>query len=255
MARIDDANRRILTKKFELGLFEDPLADRGYMKSVGGADHRALARRAVAKSQVLLKNSKSVLPFGAATDKIFVAGRSADDIGRQSGGWTVTWQGEAGDITPGTTILEGVREVAGPSVKVDYGRDGKGIDDTYDAAIAVVGEDPYAEYHGDRTGGLGLAAADVKTIERLQAADVPVIVVLVSGRPLDIAPRLSGWDALVASWLPGTEGAGVADVLFGKAAPTGKLPVTWMSDAAQQPINRGDPEKPLFPFGYGLSYN
>ncbi|MBE1537748.1 glycoside hydrolase family 3 protein [Actinomadura algeriensis] len=255
MSRIDDANRRILTKKFELGLFEDPMADRSYLKSVGGADHRVLARRAVAKSQVLLKNSKNVLPLGAAADKIFVAGRGADDIGRQSGGWTVTWQGEPGDITPGTTILEGVREVAGPSVKVDYGRDGKGIDDSYDAAIAVVGEDPYAEYHGDRTGGLGLDDVDLRTIERLQAADVPVIVVLVSGRPLDVAQRLSGWDALVASWLPGTEGAGVADVLFGKVAPTGRLPVTWMSDAGQQPINRGDGEKPLFPFGYGLTYN
>ncbi|MFV2175586.1 glycoside hydrolase family 3 protein [Actinomadura sp. LOL_016] len=255
MARIDDANRRILTKKFELGLFEDPLADRRYMKSVGGAEHRALARDAVAKSQVVLKNSGGVLPFGATTGKVFVAGRSADDIGRQSGGWTVTWQGKPGDITPGTTILEGIREVAGSAVKVDYGSDGQGIDDSYDAAIAVVGEDPYAEYHGDRTGGLGLDDADLRTIERLQAADVPVIVVLVSGRPLDIAQRLPGWDALVASWLPGTEGAGVADVLFGRTAPTGRLPVTWMSAAAQQPINEGDGQTPLFPFGYGLTYN
>ncbi|QFG20842.1 glycoside hydrolase family 3 protein [Actinomadura sp. WMMB 499] len=254
MARIDDANRRILTKKFELGLFENPMADRRHLGSVGGAGHRALARGAVARSQVLLKNSQDVLPFGPAHDKIFVAGRSADDIGRQSGGWTVTWQGKPGGITPGTTILEGIREVAGPGVEVGYGRDGKGIDDSYDAAIAVVGEDPYAEYHGDRTGGLGLDDADVRTIERLRAADVPVIVVLVSGRPMDVAQRLPGWDALVAAWLPGTEGGGVADVLFGRSAPTGRLPVTWMSDADQQPINQGDGKKPLFPFGYGLTY-
>ncbi|MFD0903647.1 glycoside hydrolase family 3 protein [Actinomadura sediminis] len=255
MARIDDANRRILTKKFELGLFEKPMADRRQAAVVGGADHRALARRAVAKSQVLLKNSGDVLPLGATEDKILVAGRSADDIGRQSGGWTITWQGEPGDITPGTSILEGIREVADSDTKVEYSRDGSGIDDSFDAAIAVVGEDPYAEYHGDRTGGLGLDETDVRTIERLQAADVPVIVVLVSGRPLDVAQRLPDWDALVASWLPGTEGAGVADVLFGEIAPTGRLPVTWQADADQQPINRGDGKKPLFPFGYGLTYD
>ncbi|WP_245592408.1 glycoside hydrolase family 3 protein [Actinomadura rifamycini] len=254
LARIDDANRRILTKKFELGLFERPMADRRLLGAVGGAAHRALARRAVAKSQVLLKNSGDVLPLGATDDKILVAGRSADDIGRQSGGWTVTWQGEPGDTTPGTTILEGVRRVADSDTEVVYSADGSGVDDSYDAAIAVVGEDPYAEYHGDRTGDLGLDEADVKTIERLRAADVPVIVVLVSGRPLDVAGRLSGWDALVASWLPGTEGAGVADVLFGETAPTGRLPVTWPSDSRQQPINRGDGKKPLFPFGYGLGY-
>ncbi|RKS68818.1 beta-glucosidase [Actinomadura pelletieri DSM 43383] len=251
MTRVDDANRRILTKKFQLGLFERPMADRSYLATVGGAAHRKLARRAVAASQVLLKND-GVLPLDDE-DKIFVAGDSAHDIGMQSGGWTITWQGKAGPITPGTTILDGIREVA-PSATVTYGKDGTGIDGSYDAAVAVVGERPYAEYHGDRTGDLGLDAGDLKTIDRLRAAGVPVVVVLVSGRPLDIAKQLSGWDALVAAWLPGTEGGGVADVLFGRTAPTGRLPVTWMRDGGQQPINRGDGKRPLFPFGHGLTY-
>ncbi|TDB75391.1 beta-glucosidase, partial [Actinomadura sp. KC216] len=254
MSRIDDANRRILTKKFELGLFERPLADRSYLKTVGSAAHRGLARRAVAASQVLLKNDDDVLPLDDE-DKVFVAGRSADDIGMQSGGWTITWQGEPGPITPGTTILDGIRKAADPSATVAHSRDGKGIDPSYDAAIAVVGEKPYAEYHGDRTGGLGLDAEDLETIDRLRDAGVPVIVVLVSGRPLDIAAQLPRWDALVAAWLPGTEGAGVADVLYGDADPTGRLPVTWMRDAGQQPINRGDGKRPLFPYGFGLDYD
>ncbi|WP_255205854.1 glycoside hydrolase family 3 N-terminal domain-containing protein [Actinomadura sp. BRA 177] len=254
MERIDDANRRILTKKFELGLFEHPMADRRYLKTIGSAEHRKLARRAVAESQVLLKNKDDVLPLDD-DDKIFVAGRSADDIGMQSGGWTITWQGEPGPITPGTTILDGIRKVADPDATVTYSKDGTGIDSSYDAAIAVVGETPYAEYHGDRTGDLTLDDADMKTIDRLRAAGVPVIVVLVSGRPLDVAKELPQWDALVEAWLPGTEGEGVADVLYGDADPRGKLPVTWMRSSDQEPINKGDGKKPLFPFGYGLTYD
>jgi beta-glucosidase len=118
----------------------------------------------------------------------------------------------------------------------------------------VVGEEPYAEYHGDRPGGLALDEEDAATVERLRASGVPVAVVLVSGRPLDVASRLGGWNALVAAWLPGTEGAGVADVLFGDVRPSGKLPVTWPRDGAQEPVNRGDGKEPLFPFGYGLGY-
>ncbi|MDL4774927.1 glycoside hydrolase family 3 protein [Actinomadura xylanilytica] len=254
MSRIDDANRRILTKKVELGLFERPLTDRRYTATVGGAEHRALAREAVAESQVLLKNAGNVLPLKSRDNKIFVAGKSADDIGIQSGGWTITWQGSAGPITPGTTIRQGIEQGAGRGTKVTYSKDGSGIDRSYKAAVAVVGELPYAEGMGDRPAGMGLDAADLKTLATLRAAGVPVIVVLVSGRPLDIAAQLPGWDALVASWLPGTEGRGVADVLFGAAEPSGRLPMTWMASADQQPINRGDGKKPLFPYGYGLTY-
>jgi beta-glucosidase len=253
MSRIDDANRRILTQKFELGLFEHPFADRAYAATIGDAAHRDLARQAVRESQVLLRNENDVLPL-AKGGQIFVAGKSADDIGNQSGGWTLTWQGASGDTVPGTTILDGIKQVAGPGTTITYARDGAGIDRTYRAAIAVVGETPYAEYEGDRTDDLTLDAEDRAVLARLRAAGVPVIVVLVSGRPLDISAEVAGWDALVAAWLPGTEGAGVADVLFGDYAPTGRLPVTWPRSASQEPINDGDGKTGLYAYGYGLTY-
>jgi len=253
MSRIDDANRRILTKKFELGLFERPFTDRRFTPTVGSAEHRALARQAVRQSQVLLKN-EGVLPLAKRHNRIFVAGKNADDIGNQSGGWTITWQGSSGPITPGTTILQGIRNAVGRGSTVTFDAGGAGIDPSYDVAVAVVGETPYAEFMGDRPDGMGLDATDLATLERLQASGVPVVVVLVSGRPLDIADQLPGWDALLAAWLPGTEGDGVADVLFGDHAPTGRLPMTWMQSAEQQPINEGDGQTPLFPFGFGLTY-
>jgi beta-glucosidase len=254
LARIDDANRRILTRKFDLGLFEQPYADRSFAATIGGTAHRALARDAVRKSQVLLKNSGGVLPLSKAGGKIFVAGRSADDVGNTSGGWTLSWKGSSGNTVPGTTVLSGIRAAVGTATTVTYQRDGTGIDSSYRAAIAVVGETPYAEGAGDRPGSMSLDATDLATLNRLRASGVPVVVVLVSGRPLDIAAQLGGWNALLAAWLPGTEGAGVADVLFGDYAPTGKLPVTWMRSASQQPINEGDGQAELFPYGYGLTY-
>ncbi|MEU6262395.1 glycoside hydrolase family 3 protein [Saccharopolyspora shandongensis] len=254
MERIDDANRRILTKKFELGLFERPFTDRSLTGTVGSAEHRELAREAVRESQVLLKNDGNVLPLAKDGGKIFVAGKNADDIGNQSGGWTISWQGSSGPITPGTTILRGIQQAVSPGTEVTYDRNGNGIDGSYRAAIAVVGETPYAEGEGDRPEGMGLDEEDQATLARLQESGVPVIVVTVSGRPLDIAADLPKWDALLAAWLPGTEGAGVADVLFGDHNPTGTLPMTWMAGADQQPINDGDGQKPLFPYGYGLNY-
>ncbi|MQY14484.1 Beta-hexosaminidase [Streptomyces sp. RB5] len=254
MSRIDDANRRILTKKFELGLFEHPLTDRSYTGTVGSAAHRDLARQAVRESQVLLKNDGGVLPL-AKSGKLFVAGKSADDIGNQSGGWTMSWQGHSGDITPGTTVLEGIRAAVTDPSRVTFDRYGNGIDGSYTAAVAVVGETPYAEGRGDRTGAMGLDTEDLQTLTRLRASGVPVVVVLVSGRPLDIAAQLPDWPALVAAWLPGTEGGGVSDVLFGDYRPTGKLPMTWMRSVSQQPINVADGKDPLFEYGYGLTYD
>ncbi|MFD8493713.1 glycoside hydrolase family 3 protein [Amycolatopsis sp. NPDC059657] len=250
MARIDDANRRILTKKFELGLFEKPLTDRRLTSTIGSKEHRALARQAVRESQVLLKNEHGVLPLNKH-EKVFVAGKNANDIGNQAGGWTVGWQGTSGPVTPGTTILQGMQKA---SKNVTFSKDGTGIDKSYDVAVAVVGETPYAEGKGDRPQGMGLDQTDLDTLKKLKDSGVPTVVVLVSGRPLDIAAQLPDWDGLVASWLPGTEGDGVSDVLFGAYNPTGKLPVTWMKSADQQPINVGDGQTPLFPFGYGLRY-
>ena len=254
-ARVDDANRRILTKKFELGLFERPLTDRSYTSTVGNAAHRALARQAVRESQVVLKNAGSILPLARDNNRIFVAGKNADNIGHQSGGWTISWQGGSGNVTPGTTILQGIRNTVGSSTTVTYSSNGSGIDSSYRAAIAVVGETPYAEGVGDRPGAMGLDTTDLNTIATLRAAGVPVVVVLVSGRPLDIASQLANWNALVEAWLPGTEGQGVADILFGVAQPTGKLPMTWMSSVNQQPINDGDGQTPLYPLGLGLTYS
>src|SRR6266542_1931342 len=254
MSRIDDANRRILTKKFELGLFEHPLTDRSWTSSVGSAAHRDVAREAVRKSQVLLKNRFGVLPLPKTAPKYFVAGKNADDIGNQSGGWTITWQGSSGATTPGTTILQGIRAAVSAGTTVTYNRDGFGIDGSYKAAIAVVGETPYAEGVGDRPGSMSLDSTDLAVLSRLKAAGVPVVVVLVSGRPLDIAAQLGDWDALVAAWLPGTEGRGVADVLFSDYNPTGKLRVTWMNSVSQQPINVGDGKTPLFAFGAGQRF-
>ncbi|HEU4423173.1 MAG TPA: carbohydrate-binding protein, partial [Pilimelia sp.] len=254
MARIDDANRRILTKKFELGLFERPLTDRTWTSTVGSAAHRTLARQAVRESQVVLKNAGNILPLARDNNRIFVAGKNADNIGHQSGGWTISWQGGSGAITPGTTILQGIRNTVGASTTVTFSANGSGINNTYQAAIAVVGETPYAEGAGDRPGSMGLDSTDLNTLNTLRASGVPVVVVLVSGRPMDIAAQLPDWNALVAAWLPGTEGQGVADILFGVAQPTGKLPMTWMQSASQQPINDGDGKTPLFPYGFGLSY-
>ncbi|MFE1193992.1 glycoside hydrolase family 3 N-terminal domain-containing protein [Streptomyces olivaceoviridis] len=253
-SRIDDANRRILTKKFQLGLFERPFTDRSYTPTVGSAAHRELARQAVRASQVLLKNEGGVLPLQKSA-KLFVAGKSADDIGNQSGGWTVGWQGRSGPVTDGTTVLEGIRAAVTDPSRVTYDRYGNGIDSSYRAAVAVVGETPYAEGRGDRPGGLGLDQEDLQTLARLRASGVPVVVVLVSGRPLDVSGRLPDWTALLAAWLPGTEGAGVSDVLFGDYAPTGKLPVSWPRTSSQEPVNDGDGKDPLFPYGYGLTYS
>ncbi|SEB32291.1 beta-glucosidase [Amycolatopsis tolypomycina] len=250
MSRIDDANRRILTKKFELGLFEHPLTDRRLLNTIGSRPHRDLARQAVRESQVLLKNEGHVLPLGKRS-KIFVAGKSADDLGNQSGGWTVGWQGTSGPVIPGTSILQGMRQ---KSANVTFAKDGTGIDAGYDVAVAVVGETPYAEGKGDRPQGMGLDATDLATLQKLKDSGVPTVVVLVSGRPLDITAQLPDWAGLVASWLPGSEGQGVADVLFGDYNPTGKLPVTWMRGADQQPINAGDGKPALFPYGFGLRY-
>jgi beta-glucosidase len=255
MSRIDDANRRILTKKFQLGLFEHPLTDRTFTSSVGSAAHRSLARTAVARSQVVLKNAGNVLPLARDNNKIFVAGKNADNVGNQSGGWTVSWQGGSGNTTPGTSILQGIRNTVGSSTTVTFNQNGSGIDSSYKVAVAVVGETPYAEGQGDRPGAMGLDSADLNTINTLRASGVPVVVLLVSGRPLDIAAQLPNWNALVASWLPGTEGQGVADVLFGAVQPTGKLPVTWPSSAGQEPINDGDGKAPLFAYGFGLTYS
>ncbi|MFJ9502342.1 glycoside hydrolase family 3 N-terminal domain-containing protein [Streptomyces anulatus] len=253
-ARIDDAVARILTQKFRLGLFEKPYADTTHLEKVGSAEHRAVAREAVAKSQVLLKNEGAVLPI-APGQKVYVAGSNADDIGNQAGGWTISWQGSSGATTTGTTILEGMRKAARTPESVTFSRDASAATDGYDVGVVVVGETPYAEGIGDVGNGhdLELTAADRAAVDKVCAA-MKCAVLVVSGRPQLIGDRLGDMDALVASWLPGSEGDGVADVLYGRHAFTGQLPVTWPKAEAQLPINVGDAAyDPQFPYGWGLT--
>ncbi|SEC45021.1 beta-glucosidase [Streptomyces sp. 2131.1] len=250
-SRIDDAVSRILTQKFELGLFEKPYADTSNLEKIGSAEHRAVAREAAAKSQVLLKNDGGVLPL-KSSQKVYVAGSNADDIGNQAGGWTVSWQGSSGAITPGTTILSAMKKDA---ASVTYSKDASADTAGYDVGVVVVGETPYAEGIGDVGNGhdLELSDADKAAVDKVCAA-MKCAVLIVSGRPQLIGDRLGDIDALVASWLPGTEGDGVADVLFGKRAFTGQLPVTWPKSEAQLPINVGDKAyDPQFPYGWGLT--
>jgi beta-glucosidase len=265
MARIDDAVRRILRQKFRLGLFEQPFTAPDRLGEVGSAAHRALARRAVAETQVLLKNSGGLLPL-APRGRVYVAGRNADNIGNQAGGWTIQWQGVSGDIVPGTTILEGIREVA-PQAQVTFSEDASAPMTGADVGIVVVGETPYSEGFGDIGGpecgfcspaqleekSLSLQAGDRAVIDKVCGAISKCVVLVVSGRPQVLTDQIGQMDALVASWLPGSEGAGVADVLFGRRPFTGRLSMTWPRTEAQVPINVGDADyRPLFPFGWGL---
>jgi beta-glucosidase len=248
-SRIDDAVRRILRIKFRAGLFEHPYTDRTLLSSFGSAEHRAVAREAVRKSLVLLKTSNDVLPI-AKNANVFVAGSSANSLTRQCGGWTISWQGMPSEIsTTGTTILQGIQNTCTGSVTFSAngtGAAGHGV------AIVVVGETPYAEGSGDRT-DLPLSSTDITTINTVRDSGTPYIIVLVSGRPMIITSQIADADAFVAAWLPGTEGQGVADVLFGDYGFTGKLSFSWPSSMSQIPINIGDSNyNPLFPFGFGI---
>ncbi|CAA0403960.1 unnamed protein product [Arabidopsis thaliana] len=259
MSRIDDAVKRILRVKFTMGLFENPIADHSLAKKLGSKEHRELAREAVRKSLVLLKNGenadKPLLPLPKKANKILVAGTHADNLGYQCGGWTITWQGLNGNnLTIGTTIIAAVKKTVDPKTQVIYNQN----PDTnfvkagdFDYAIVAVGEKPYAEGFGDST-NLTISEPGPSTIGNV-CASVKCVVVVVSGRPVVMQPYISNIDALVAAWLPGTEGQGVADVLFGDYGFTGKLARTWFKTVDQLPMNVGDPHyDPLYPFGFGL---
>ncbi|TWT97753.1 Periplasmic beta-glucosidase precursor [Botrimarina colliarenosi] len=256
MARIDDAVRRILRVKAAMGLLDSdyqPGVDAQAGAEFGSSNRRDLAREAVQKSLVLLKNT-GIAPLRPDAGRVHVAGAKADDLGVQCGGWTIDWQGQPGDVTTGgTTLLQGVRDVASEA-EVTFDADGANAAGA-DYAIVVVGEPPYAEGFGDDA-DLELPAEDLAVIRRVREAGVPMVLVVLSGRPvvLDEA-TVDGADAIVAAWLPGTEGAGVADVLFGQTKPTGTLSFTWPRSAAQHPINEGDESyDPFFPYGHGLTY-
>jgi beta-glucosidase len=252
-ARIDDAVSRILTQKFKLGLFEHPYADRTNASSIGDAAHRAVARQAAAESQVLLKNA-GVLPL-SPTANVYVAGGNADDLGNQTGGWTVTWQGASGNHDVGTTILQGMQADA-PNAHFTFSANASAATAGSDVGVVVVGETPYAEGVGDIGNGHtdDLSTADKAAVDKVCAA-MKCVVLIVSGRPLNIASIQGEAGAIVASWLPGTEGAGVADTLFGLKPFTGRLPESWakLVNTTTTPVNVGDQTyDPLYPYGWGL---
>ncbi|CAN6237030.1 unnamed protein product [Urochloa humidicola] len=247
-----------------MGLFEHPYADASLAGELGKQEHRDIAREAVRKSLVLLKNGKPgdkpllPLPKKPHGGSILVAGSHADDLGSQCGGWTITWQGLTGNnLTAGTTILDGIKravEPAGTGVVYSENPDAGFVQQNkakFDYAIVVVGEPPYSEQFGDNL-NLTIPAPGPAIIENV-CGSIKCVVVLVSGRPLVVEPYIGVIDALVAAWLPGTEGQGVADVLFGDYGFTGKLSRTWFRSVDQLPMNVGDEHyDPLFPFGFGL---
>ncbi len=256
MSRIDDAVKRILRVKFAMGLMDPSrshLADRKLHAQFGSPAHRNVARECVRASLVLLKNEKRVLPASKRLSRIHVAGKSADDIGNQCGGWTISWQGKSGlNTTGGTTILKAVQETVSSSTKITYSKDGSDAAGA-DLGIVVIGETPYAEWMGDRQ-TLELSEEDVAVVEKMKQAGMPLVVVLISGRPIIIDKIVDKADALVAAWLPGTEGRGVTDLLFGDFRFVGKLSFSWPRSMDQIPINVGDKDyNPLFKYGFGLT--
>jgi len=278
--RIDDAVRRILTVKMTYGLFERPRpSERPWSNhaSFGSAAHREVAREAVRQSLVLLENKASILPLKKDA-RILVAGKNAHNLGHQCGGFTVQWQGSSGNelIEGGTSVWDGIHALAPNAVLSEDGS--AAASGAFDVAIVVIGESPYAEGLGDIRVNTGsdwgsisvrpeielkpyshsmvlsdVHPEDLETIRAIRAKGIPVVTVLISGRPLVVNEELEASTAFVAAWLPGSEGGGVADVLFGDYAFSGKLSFSWPKSDFDNP-NRGDADyDPLFAFGYGLS--
>lgn len=250
LSRVEDACRRILRVKAALGLFDHPFGDPALLPRVGCAAHRAVSREAVSKSQVLLKNEGATLPLAPGISRLLIAGAAADDIGLQCGGWTIEWQGGRGAITTGTTLLQGITEIVVPSSSVIYRPDGEFEGERGDVGIVVLSEPPYCEGEGDRS-DLSLSAEEVALVMRVRRHCDRLVLIIYSGRPLIIGDVLDSCDAVVASWLPGTEAGGVADVLFGKQPFTGRLPYEWPATMDQVSARNG--QAPLFALSYGLT--
>ena len=249
--RINDAVYRILKVKYMMGLFDDPYADRRYIKDFGSKKHKNVAREAVRKSIVMLKND-NILPISKNINHIHVAGIGANDIGMQCGGWTMEWQGKMGDITEGTTILEGIKSTVSKNTNITYDINGENGENA-NIGIVVIGEKPYAEGVGDKE-FLYISEEDLLVIENMKKYNIPLVVIMLSGRPLIITDHLKDWDAFLAAWLPGTESSGIADILFGDYKPTGKLSFAWPNSMNQIPLNYKNKNSALFNYEYGLTY-
>ncbi|MBN1577854.1 MAG: glycoside hydrolase family 3 C-terminal domain-containing protein [Chitinispirillaceae bacterium] len=253
-ARCDDAVKRVLRVKYRMDLFTNYLTDRKMTALIGCEEHRDVARACVRNSLVLLKNDNNTLPIPKSAN-VAVWGPHGDDIGLQCGAWTVTWQGAAGNVTTGTTIRQGVQSICTGNV----GYSAAGDAGSADYIIVCIGEKPYSEVtwtHIDLDRSPGYAT-NSSLVSSAKATGKKVIAVLITGRPLDISTVIGNCDAFVVAWLPGTEGKGIAEVLFRDKPEytfTGRLPFTWPKDITQEPVNAGDGKTGLFAFGYGLSY-
>ena len=262
ITRIDDAVRRILRQKFRLNLFNNPFPDANLIAEIGSKAHRNIAKQAVRESLVLLKNNQKTLPLSKETKKIVVVGEHANNSGLQSGGWTINWQGTYENYKGGTTILDGIQKLSKGEVVYDKEATQNHFD--ADIAIIVVGETPYAEFMGDighESNSLQLTLSEThqKYIQTYQEKGIKTLVVLVSGRPLVVTNQIETSDAFVAAWLLGSEGDGVAEVLFGDYNFSGKLPHSWPKSVDDFKGKYGpnfwdNSIKPLFPLGYGLKY-
>lgn len=252
MERIDDAVRRILRVKAWVGLFEQPFGREELLSKVGTEDHRAIAREAVQKSQVLLKND-GVLPLSKG-ERMIIAGRGADNVGMQCGGWSITWQGGHGETTLGTSIYNAILNTAADGEALYEPEGALVVTEKVPVGVVMVGETPYAEGLGD-TSNLHLSDEDRAVIDRVRANCDKLVIILLCGRPMIITDEIAKADAFIVAFQPGTEGQGVADVLFGDAPFTGRLSVSWPRSMAQVPLSelKKDPAGPLFPVGYGLS--
>ncbi|MEQ8238874.1 MAG: glycoside hydrolase family 3 N-terminal domain-containing protein, partial [Cyclobacteriaceae bacterium] len=261
--RINDAVKRILRQKFRLGLFDHPFPNEKLIAQIGSQAHRDVARQAVRESLVLLKNQEDILPIKKDVRKIAVVGEFADNAGLQSGGWTVNWQGTDKNYEGSTTILEGIESIY--DGEIIYDEDGTVVQKDVDLAIIVVGETPYAEFFGDIGGEMDayehtLTSTHQQYITNYKLAGIDIVTVLISGRPLVTTNEINKSDAFVAAWLPGSEGDGIAEVLFGKYNFSGKLPHSWPKSLDDYQSKYGpnfwdDSIEPLFPFGYGLTYD
>lgn len=250
--RIDDAVKRILKQKFLLNLFDEPFTNNSLASSFGSVAHRNIAKQTVRESMVLLNAKNDVLPLQKNNKKILVAGKLASDLGAQCGGWTISWQGSNGNITEGTNILTGIQNLA-ESSEVIYSENGN-YNNPVDVAVVVIGENPYAEGAGDRV-SLNIDMGDINLIKNIKEKGIPVVAVLISGRPMIISEIMPYTDAFIAAWLPGTEGDGIAEILFGDYEPSGKLTHSWPTEMSQIPINYGDINyNPLFEYKHGLQH-
>lgn len=259
--RIDDAVRRVLRQKFRIGLFDNPFPDVTLIPKIGVQAHRDVARQAVRESLVLLKNENNILPLKKDA-RLVVVGEFADNSGLQSGGWTINWQGTTENYAGATTILEAIRKKA--ATRVLYDKDGQGVNGDAEVAVIVVGETPYAEFMGDIGGPMNkyqltLTEEHQKLVDQYTAKGIKTVVLLISGRPLVVTKQIEQADAFIAAWFPGSEGDGIAEVLFGDYDFKGKLPHSWPTSEDDYTGKYGpnfwdDRVKPLFPIGFGLTY-